>query len=82
MNSPIRRVARECVCNVFPLAYTRDGSVVRLDVDGDGHEERIGRAPRVSFEVRTAVAVAVPPAPRGVGDTDGVADERSPGWGG
>jgi hypothetical protein len=60
--------------------YVRDGSVVRLDVDGDGGEERIGRDERVAFESRTAVAVAVPPYRSGVGDVDGNADERAGTW--
>lgn len=62
------------------LAYVRDGSVVELDVDDDGVPERLGRSEPVSFAVSTAVVVAVPPGPRGVGDKDGNADERSPGW--
>jgi hypothetical protein len=62
------------------LRYVRDGSVVRLDVDGDGGSERLGRGERVGFAVHTTVAVAVPPTGRGVGDVDGNADERSHGW--
>jgi hypothetical protein len=62
-----------------PLAYERDGSPVRLDVDGDADAERLGRATRVSFDIETAVLVVVPPGGRGVGDTDGNADERT-GW--
>jgi hypothetical protein len=60
--------------------YVRDGSRVRLDVDGDGRPETLGRAGRVGFDVETLVGMAVPPGPRGVGDVDGQADERSPGW--
>lgn len=63
-----------------PVRYVRDGSVVRLDVDGDGREERLGRGERVAFETSTAVAVAVPPRGRGVGDVNDDADERSAGW--
>lgn len=63
------------------VAYVRDGSTVRFDVDGDGSGERLGHARRVSFETRTVVVVVVPPGGRGVGDTDGNADERSAGWG-
>jgi len=63
------------------LAYTRDGSAVRLDVDADGERERLGRASRVTFDATTAVTIVVPPGPPGVGDVDGDADERSPGWG-
>lgn len=62
------------------LAYVRDGSTARLDVDGDGDAERLGRDERVSFETDTTVVVAVPPGGRGVGDVGGDADERSPGW--
>lgn len=62
------------------LTYVRDGRPVKLDVDGDDHRERLGRAERVSFATGTAVVVIVPPASTGVGDTDGEADERSPGW--
>jgi hypothetical protein len=61
------------------LAYERDGHAVHVDVDGDGDGERLGRARRVSFDIETVVLVAVPPGGRGVGDTDGNADERT-GW--
>ncbi|MFB6129709.1 MAG: hypothetical protein ABEJ28_02695 [Salinigranum sp.] len=63
-----------------PLRYVRDGSAVRLDVDGDGQPERLGRSDRISFETGTTVVVAVPPGGKGVGDVGGNADERSPGW--
>jgi hypothetical protein len=62
-----------------PLAYERDGRPVRLDVDDDGTSERLGRAARVSFDIETTVLVVVPPGGRGVGDTNGKADERT-GW--
>jgi len=62
------------------LSYVRDGRGVRLDVDDDGESEHLGRAERVSFDVSTTVVVVVPPGGRGVGDADGNADERSPGW--
>lgn len=62
------------------VAYTRDGSAHRFDWDGDGEPELLGYGSRVSLSVETAVVVVVPPGPRGVGDTDGNADERSPGW--
>jgi hypothetical protein len=61
--------------------YTRDGSAVRVDVDGDGARERLGRSTRVAFAVETGVVVVVPPGGRGVGDVGGTADERSPGYG-
>ena len=64
------------------LSYVRDGRGVRLDVDDDGDTEHLGRAERVSFDVSTIVVVVVPPGARGVGDTNGDADERSPGWDG
>lgn len=60
--------------------YVRDGHAVALDVDGDGTPERLGTSERVSFSTSTLVGVAVPPGSRGVGDVDGQADERSPGW--
>jgi len=62
------------------LRYVRDGSTVRLDVDGDGEPEQLGRDERVAFETKTVVAVAVPAGPRGVGDVDGNADERAGTW--
>ncbi|WP_136715809.1 DUF7286 family protein [Halorientalis salina] len=62
------------------LTYVRDGSVARLDFDGDGADEAFGRAERVSFSARTAVAIVVPPGAQGVGDKDGNMDERSAGW--
>lgn len=61
------------------LRYVRDGSTVRVDVDGDGERERLGYDERVAFETNTTVGVAVPPN-GGVGDVDGDVDERSPGW--
>lgn len=62
------------------VAYTRTNRPVRLDVDDDGEAERIGRNTPISFESRTVVLVVVPPYGNGVGDVDGNADERSPGW--
>jgi hypothetical protein len=59
------------------VVYVRDGRPVRHDDDGDESPEHLGRAERVDVDVTTAVAVAVPPGPRGVGDTGGDADERS-----
>ncbi|MEF8841629.1 MAG: hypothetical protein V5A62_08385 [Haloarculaceae archaeon] len=64
------------------LSYVRDGRGVRIDVDDDGETEPLGRAERVSFDISTTVVVVVPPGSRGVGDTGGDADERSPGWDG
>ena len=62
------------------VQYVRDGSTVRLDVDGDGETERLGRDERIAFETGTVVAVAVPPYRGGVGDVDGNADERAGTW--
>lgn len=62
------------------LAYVRDGENVTLDVDDDGTGERLGRNEHVSFDVRTAVVVVVPPGRTGVGDIDGNYQERSAGW--
>ena len=62
------------------MTYVRDGASVRVDYDDDGSAERLGRAERVAFSSRTAVGIAVPPGPQGVGDKDGNLDERSAGW--
>lgn len=62
------------------VTYVRDGSPVRLDYDADGTAEVVGHGERVSFRVRTAVGIAVPPGAAGVGDKDGQLDERSDGW--
>lgn len=57
------------------VTYIRDGG--DANVSHDGGRVRLGSAERVSFRVRTAVVVVVPPGGRGVGDTDGVVDDRS-----
>ncbi|MFD1586940.1 hypothetical protein ACFR9U_08090 [Halorientalis brevis] len=62
------------------VTYVRDGSSVRLDYDEDGTSEPFGRAERLSFTARTAVAILVPPGSQGVGDKGGNMDERSAGW--
>lgn len=62
------------------LHYVRDAGPVRLDVDGDGARELLGRSTRLSFRTGTEVAIAVPPGPQGVGDVDGQAIEESAGW--
>ncbi|MFB6256758.1 MAG: hypothetical protein ABEH58_08570 [Haloplanus sp.] len=62
------------------MRYVRDGSTVRLDADGDGTTERLGRDERVAFETGTVVAVAVPAGGGGVGDVDGNTDERAGTW--
>lgn len=61
------------------LRYVRDGSTVRLDVNGDGERERRGYDEQIAFETNTTVVVGVPSG-GGVGDVGGDADERSPGW--
>ncbi|MEF8913130.1 DUF7286 family protein [Natronomonas sp.] len=58
------------------VTYIRGGRTVRIGT----RNARLGTAERVPVRVSTAVVVVVPPGPRGVGDTDGVADERSSGW--
>jgi hypothetical protein len=58
--------------------YLRDGRAVELVHQGEARH--LGRADRVSVQTRTAVVVVVPPGPRGVGNTDGEIDKRSPGW--
>jgi len=60
--------------------YVRTDDTVTLDVDEDGSAETLGRTGRVRFRTHTSVAIAVPPGMRGVGDVDGVRDERSSGW--
>jgi hypothetical protein len=62
------------------VAYSREAALVRLDTDGDGTKETLGRTTPISFDTGTTVVVAVPPGKTGVGDVDGNADERSPGW--
>jgi hypothetical protein len=62
------------------LTYVRDGGFAELDIDGDGDVERLGRADRLDFSVRTVVLVAVPRGGSGVGDVDGQMTEGSPGW--
>ena len=62
------------------VRYVRDGTVARLDVDGDGRAERLGQGDRVDFEASTTVVAVVPPGMPGVGDVDGNRDEQSPGW--
>lgn len=65
-----------------PTTYVRDGSVVRLDADGDGSREVVGSNERIGFEVRTVAVAVVPPAGNGVGDIGGDAVEASPAWSG
>ena len=58
--------------------YVREGRPARLR--HDGRTLRLGRDEQVAFRTETVVVVVVPRGPNGVGDTDGVRDERSPGW--
>ncbi|WP_135851652.1 DUF7286 family protein [Halorussus salinus] len=60
--------------------YVREAGQVRVDWDGDGERELLGRTTPVAFETETVVVVVVPPGPPGVGDRDGNRDETSPGW--
>ncbi len=60
------------------VTYLRDGSDARLTHRGESFP--LGSADRVSVRSETAVVVVVPPGPRGVGNTGGTVEERSPGW--
>ena len=62
------------------VVYVREKGTVRLDWDGDGQREVVGRTTPVAFETETVVVVVVPPGPPGVGDRGGNRDETSPGW--
>ncbi|MFB6120696.1 MAG: hypothetical protein ABEJ68_06220 [Halobacteriaceae archaeon] len=62
------------------ITLVRENQTVSLDVDGDGDSERLGHNRPISFAASTTVVVAVPPGGTGVGDVNGVAVERSPGW--
>ncbi len=60
--------------------YVRDGSTVAVDVDGDGVDDRLGAADRVTARATVPVAVVVPPGRGGLGDRNLVMFEDSPGW--
>jgi hypothetical protein len=62
------------------VRYVREDAAVRMDADGDGEAELLGRTAPVAFETGTTVVVVVPPGPPGVGDRGGNRDETSPGW--
>jgi hypothetical protein len=62
------------------VRYVRENATVRVDVDGDGGRDLLGRTAPVAFETGTTVVVVVPPGPPGVGDRGGNRDETSPGW--
>ncbi|MFB6153916.1 MAG: hypothetical protein ABEJ27_06655 [Halodesulfurarchaeum sp.] len=63
------------------ITYTRRKQLVTLDVDRDGDVDPLGWNRPLTFTLETGVFVVVPPGWPGVGDVDGNADERSPGWG-
>ncbi|MCQ4331951.1 hypothetical protein KM295_00325 [Natronomonas sp. F2-12] len=60
------------------MTYLRDGRAANLTHRGE--RVHLGTAERISVRTKTAVIVVVPPGPRGVGNTDGKMDRRSPGW--
>jgi len=60
------------------FAYVRSEGDVTVDVGGE--TVHLGETEPVAFETQTVIAVAVPAGPPGVGDVDGVQDERSGGW--
>lgn len=60
------------------VTYLRDGRVARITRADE--RLRLGSSARVSFRTETAIVVAIPAGGRGVGDTGGIMDERSPGW--
>ncbi|MEF8906337.1 MAG: hypothetical protein V5A13_00620 [Haloarculaceae archaeon] len=76
----IVRVPRGAPDTPGGFRYVRDGEEARVDVDADGHRERLGRASRIRFATGTDIAVAVPAGPRGVADVDGHRTETSAGW--
>jgi len=63
------------------VSYVRADRAVAVDVFGDDEPEHLGANRAVDFTADTGVFVVVPPGGTGVGDRDGNADERSPGWG-
>jgi molybdopterin biosynthesis enzyme MoaB len=63
------------------VSYVRADRAVTVDVFGDDEPEHLGANRAIEFTADTGVFVVVPPGGTGVGDRDGNADERSPGWG-
>lgn len=63
-----------------PITYQRSGQQVEYDLTGDGSQERLGTAERVSFSTWTTAIVAVPPGRSGVGNADGHTVLRTPAW--
>jgi len=72
--------ARRPGSNHTRLGYTRRNATVRVDVDGDGDDELLGENRPIRFRTETVAVAVVPAGKSGVGDVDGNADERSPGW--
>ncbi|WP_456071041.1 DUF7286 family protein [Halospeciosus flavus] len=64
---------------IRPTRHTRPRRPVRPTTDSS--HDSSGADVSEALRIYLAVVVAVPPGPRGVGDTDGNADERSAGWG-
>ncbi len=64
------------------IEYIRADEPVEIDLFGDEGPERLGRNRAIQFTADTGALVVVPPGGTGVGDVDGNADERSPGWDG
>ncbi|MDR5656763.1 hypothetical protein RH831_06170 [Halodesulfurarchaeum sp. HSR-GB] len=62
------------------VEYVREDVPVRLDLDRDGHPDRLGSNRAIDFEAQTGVVIVVPPGKTGVGDRGGDAIEESPGW--
>lgn len=61
-----------------PFEYVRTEGNATVDVGGK--TVRLGATEPVRFDTETAVVVAVPAGPPGVGDVDGTRDETSGGW--
>lgn len=60
------------------FTYVREAGKVTVEVGGE--TVRLGKTEPVAFETQTVIVMAVPAGPPGVGDVDGVRDERSAGW--
>lgn len=60
------------------FTYVREAGNVTVEVGGE--TVRLGETEPIAFETQTVIAIAVPAGPPGVGDVDGVRDERSGGW--
>lgn len=62
------------------VTYIRDGSTVRQDITGDGTEEVLGTASRLTYETWTTVIVVVPRGRTGVGNADQSGITCTDGW--